>query len=86
MNAEELRMQYANENEIAISCVNFIPETEIKRKSIEYIIWLEKRLITESIRNEELQKDADWLRCLEAAGVDNWEGYGVAQDYRDENV
>ena len=22
-----------------------------------------------------------WLDCLDAAGVDNWEGYEIAQDY-----
>lgn len=26
----------------------------------------------------ELQDTAAWLECLEAAGVDNWEGYGFA--------
>lgn len=34
--------------------------------------------------NAKLQADSDWLGCLEAAGVDNWEGYDIAQDYRDE--
>jgi hypothetical protein len=33
--------------------------------------------------NTELQEESDWLRCLEAAGVDNWEGYEIAQDMRD---
>ena len=32
----------------------------------------------------ELVKDSNWLRMLEAAGVDNWEGYDVAVDYYDE--
>ena len=27
---------------------------------------------------ERLQKDSDWLGCLEEAGVDNWDGYGEA--------
>ena len=33
------------------------------------------------LRKEEyadLVRDSDWLACLEAAGVDNWEGYDVA--------
>lgn len=28
---------------------------------------------------DRLLKDVDWLRCLEAAGVDNWEGYDEAR-------
>lgn len=30
------------------------------------------------------QEDVDFLRALEAAGVDNWEGYDIAQDYLEE--
>jgi len=33
----------------------------------------------------DMQEDCDFMRALEAAGVDNWEGYGVAQDIRDES-
>ncbi|GAA1411832.1 hypothetical protein AUR04nite_00770 [Glutamicibacter uratoxydans] len=29
---------------------------------------------------DQLQRDSDWLRALEQAGVDNWEWYGEAQD------
>ncbi len=29
---------------------------------------------------EELLEDAKFMRALEAAGVDNWEGYEYAQD------
>ena len=32
---------------------------------------------------ESLLKDSEWLRALEAAGVDNWEGYDIAIDYYD---
>ena len=32
---------------------------------------------------ERLEKRVDWLECLEAAGVDNWEGYSVAWDIKD---
>jgi hypothetical protein len=28
-----------------------------------------------------LQGRSAWLGCLEAAGVDNWQGYDYAQDY-----
>lgn len=31
----------------------------------------------------ELLVDRKWLRCLEAAGVDNWDGYDIAQDMLD---
>ena len=27
---------------------------------------------------DRLVKDSEWLSCLEAAGVDNWEGYDEA--------
>lgn len=29
---------------------------------------------------EQLLSDSDWLACLEAAGVDNWEGFDIARD------
>ena len=29
---------------------------------------------------EELLKDSNWLACLEAAGVDNWQGYDYARE------
>jgi hypothetical protein len=35
--------------------------------------------------NEKLQERDNWLNCLEAAGVDNWDGYDIAQDMRDES-
>jgi len=34
---------------------------------------------------ENFLKDSKWLRALEAAGVDNWEGYDIAKDYYDES-
>ena len=34
--------------------------------------------------NELVQK-RNWLYCLKNAGVDNWEGYGIASDIYDEN-
>lgn len=33
----------------------------------------------------QLADDSDFLDCLKAAGVDNWDGYGLAQEmYNDE--
>lgn len=32
----------------------------------------------------DLVEDRQWLHSLEAAGVDNWEGYDVAQDMHNE--
>lgn len=29
---------------------------------------------------DELVEDSEFLNALRAAGVDNWEGYGIAQD------
>lgn len=29
---------------------------------------------------DSLKEDAEFMRALEAAGVDNWEGYSIAQD------
>lgn len=29
---------------------------------------------------EDLKERDQWLSCLEAAGVDNWEGYDYAKD------
>lgn len=34
---------------------------------------------------ERLLKDSDWLSCLEAAGVDNWEGMEEAIRIRNED-
>ena len=42
---------------------------------------------TITIKKEEydsLIADAKFMRALEAAGVDNWEGYGIAQDMMEE--
>jgi len=33
---------------------------------------------------DSLIKDAKFMRALEHAGVDNWEGYGIAQDLMEE--
>ena len=33
---------------------------------------------------DQFVEDTRWLRALEAAGVDNWEGYDIAQDIFDE--
>ena len=33
---------------------------------------------------DSLTKDSDWLGYLEAAGVDNWQGYEYAIEMRDE--
>lgn len=32
------------------------------------------------VEYEELKADQDFLRCLEGAGVDNWDGYEFAQE------
>ena len=35
-----------------------------------------------SLENDELNH---WRRCLEAAGVDNWDGYEIAQDMMEDD-
>jgi uncharacterized protein with von Willebrand factor type A (vWA) domain len=40
-----------------------------------------RRLQTELAKAAE---DVDWLRCLEAAGVDNWEGIETAIEMREQ--
>lgn len=57
---------------------------EVNRMSLKYYIdkykeekeWREKL----ETRVALLEEDSNWLSCLEATGVDNWEGYGIAQD------
>jgi len=34
---------------------------------------------------DRLYADSDFLDCLRAAGVDNWEGYDIAQDMLENN-
>lgn len=34
---------------------------------------------------DDLWEDRVFLRCLEAAGVDNWEGYGIAKGMMEDN-
>jgi hypothetical protein len=35
---------------------------------------------------EALRKDSDWLQCLEAAGVDNWQGYDYTREIQEEEA
>lgn len=43
----------------------------------------EKVTITKA-EYDSLKEDANWLSCLEAAGVDNWDGYSFAHEIRRE--
>ena len=49
--------------------------------------WEEEKVKNEVLQKqvEKLEKRDEWLSCLEAAGVDNWEGYDIAIDMRDGN-
>ena len=42
----------------------------------------EDNSITEEFRAEleKVQEDSEFLECLKAAGVDNWDGYSEAQE------
>lgn len=33
---------------------------------------------------DSLQEDSLWLNCLEAAGVDNWDGWECAMEIKDQ--
>ncbi len=44
---------------------------------------LKKEIIKLNKTVSAMEDDIEWLNCLEQAGVDNWEGFGVAQDIRD---
>lgn len=50
----------------------------------EEITYVETVTIPKS-KYDSLIKDADFMRALEAAGVDNWEGYNVAIDILEES-
>jgi len=67
---------------------------EIKEKYISSSFWYQRFQLTPEMRdditflisekdklekeNAKLRKDVELLHCLEAAGVDNWEGYDSA--------
>jgi len=62
---------------------------KVNQKSMEHYISEALRLSETNIKlqdkNAKLEERSNWLSCLEAAGVDNWEGYDIAQDIRDES-
>ena len=41
---------------------------------------MEETITITKVRYIELINDQEFLRCLEGAGVDNWDGYESAQD------
>ncbi len=45
---------------------------------------MREKILVDKEEYEKLLEDSEWLRCLEAAGVDNWEGYDYAQELIDE--
>jgi len=47
---------------------------------------MEKQVEKYSKELAEAEDDLLWLRCLEAAGVDNWEGHDIAVDMYTEQV
>lgn len=62
---------------------------EMVKVNEQSMVYYFEKYQEEKSKNEELQKrieslqeDSDILRCLEAAGVDNWEGYDIAMDMR----
>jgi len=61
---------------------------EVNKLSMFYFMeqYNEQKALNEQLNTEniKLQERSDWLSCLEAAGVDNWEGYDIAYDMQDE--
>lgn len=76
MNTDKLRDSY--ERQKGNNTKALIPEVGLPTP--DYFRWLEDRLLKVEAVSDRLEKDSDFLRCLRAAGVDNWEGYDIAQD------
>lgn len=43
----------------------------------------EEMILVHKQEYAELKEQAVWLECLEAAGVDNWDGYDIAKEMYD---
>jgi hypothetical protein len=61
---------------------------KVNEESMKYFAekWEEEKVKNEALQKlvQTLEKRDKWLSCLEAAGVDNWEGYDIAIDMVDE--
>lgn len=57
---------------------NYMLDINIEEKGEENVT--EETVTISKEEYEGLMEDVAFLRCLEAAGVDNWEGYGFAWD------
>lgn len=44
----------------------------------------DETVIISKAEYDELMERSEFLSCLQAAGVDNWEGYGDAQEMMNE--
>jgi hypothetical protein len=51
---------------------------------LDKITALEERLVQANKEIQANNRDIAWLRCLEGAGVDNWEGVEYAQEQFEE--
>ena len=51
----------------------------------DYDTEFEEALETELFLITKVEEDSEFLSCLEAAGVDNWEGYSYAQEMMEED-
>lgn len=62
---------------------------KVNEESMKYFSekWEEEKEKNEALQKqvEKLEKRDEWLSYLEAAGVDNWEGFGIAIDMRKDN-
>jgi hypothetical protein len=53
-----------------------------QQKGLNYMS--EKTITISQDEYDQLRSDSEFLECLHSAGVDNWDGYDVAQDMMDE--
>jgi len=67
------------DNELGIKPVTVIEKVEdFQRVVVEETVTISKA------EYERLLEDSEFLSCLEAAGVDNWEGYSYAHEMMNE--
>lgn len=57
---------------------------ELGKVSAALFRFTEDSIVITKKEYKELQERDKWLSCLEGAGVDNWEGYDMAIDMREQ--
>lgn len=65
-------------NQIAAEVLDLWAMQERVAAFMEELEKANKRVEDQNATLSRLEETAEWLRCLEGAGVDNWEGYDYA--------